>query len=198
MTTCLTWLAAASFAACLGALGCGGTNAGVGSGGDGGPADGAGAMDGTSTADTGGDASGGNDATSGGDVATTETGSPEAGDDAGCTGTGMTCRTCCRTDYAAGYKKLVAAELACACKPSICGPLDAGAVDGGSDASDLGIGACAGTCGGTTLPATACDKCLTDATGSMADPGECYTSVSMACEKDTDCVAYVTCATGCE
>ncbi len=191
-------VAAGSFAVGIGLVGCGGTSdAGVG-GGDGGTVDGA-AMDGTAAPETGSDASSGSDTQGGADVAMMETGIPEAGGDAGCTGTGTTCRTCCRMSNAAGYKKLVEAELACACKPSVCGPLDAGAGDaGGSDASDLGVGACADTCGGTALPTMACDKCLTDATGSMGDPGECYTPVSTACESDTDCVAYVTCLTGCQ
>jgi hypothetical protein len=175
---------------------CGGTStSGVGAG-DGGAADAS--TDVTSAPETGGDSAGNDGPT--GDVGTPgETGAPEGGDDAGCTGTGTTCRTCCRMDDAAGYKKLVTAELACACKASVCGPLDGGAGDaGGSDASDLGVGACAGTCGGTTLPDATCDKCLTDATGSMADPGECYTPVSTACQGDTDCVAYVTCLMGCQ
>jgi len=190
------WLGRGFVVTCVGLLGCGGTStSGVGSGDGGSDA----ASDGTASPDTGGDgaAAGGDGPT--GDVATPgETGAPDAGGDAGCTGTGTTCRTCCRMDFATGYKKLVAAELACACKPSVCGPLEAGAGDGGSDASDLGIGACAGTCGGTALPDATCDKCLTDATGSMADPGECYTPVSTACEMNTDCVAYVTCLTGCQ
>lgn len=187
---------AGSVAVCVCLLGCSGTSASAGGAGDGGSAD---ASTDGSSAETGGDALASSDGPSG-DVATpVETGAGEAGDDAGCTGTGTTCRTCCRTDFATGYKKLVTAELACACSPSVCGPLEAGAGDAGvSDASDLGVGACAGTCGGTTLPATACDKCLTDATGSMADPGECYTPVSTACETDTDCVNYVTCLTGCQ
>lgn len=183
-------------AACVWLLGCGGTSSGVGAGDGGSDA----STDVTSSTETGSDGpASGNDGPTTGDVGTpAETGAPEAGDDAGCTGTGTTCRTCCRTDNPDGYKTLVTAELACACKPSVCGPLEAGAVDGGSDASDLGVGACTGTCGGTTLPDTTCDKCLTDATGSMADPGECYTPVSTACEKDAKCVAYVTCLTGCQ
>jgi hypothetical protein len=181
--------------ACVWLLACGGSTAGVGAGaGDGGSADVA--TDVTSSPETGGDGAAGNDGPSS-DAGTMETGASEAGDDAGCTGTGTTCRTCCRTDYATGYKQLVVAELACACSPSVCGPLEAGAGDAG-DASDLGVGACAGTCGGTTLPNATCDKCLTDATGSMGDPGECYGPVSTACEGETDCVAYVTCLTGCQ
>ena len=191
-STSLKWLSVV--VAGLGLLGCGGTStSGVGAG-DGGPADAA--MDGTSTAEAASDAAPGIDAPTF-DVVPPETGPSEAGDDAGCTGTGTACRTCCRMDHAAGYKTLVTAELMCACKPSVCGPLEAGAGDAG-DASDLGVGACAGTCGGTVLPDATCDKCLTDATGSMADPGECYAPVSTACQADTDCVAYVTCLTGCQ
>jgi collagen type VII alpha len=181
--------------ACVGLLACGGSSSGVGAGDGGSDA----STDVTSSAETGGDGPASGDDGPTGDVGTPgETGAPEAGGDAGCTGTGTTCRTCCRTDNPDGYKTLVTAELACACKPSVCGPLEAGAGDGGSDASDIGVGACTGTCGGTTLPDATCDKCLTDATGSMADPGECYTPVSTACENDAKCVAYVTCLTGCQ
>jgi hypothetical protein len=178
-------------------VGCGGTSAsGVGSADGGSDA----ATDATSSMEGGGDdGSTGSDSPTG-DVATTgDTGSAETGGDGGCTGTGATCRQCCRTGNAAGYKKLVAAELTCACKPSVCGPVEGGAGDaGGADGSDLGVGACASTCATQTLPDTTCDKCLGDATGTMANPGECYTDVSAACGKDADCVAYVTCVTGCQ
>ena len=128
-----------------------------------------------------------------------DTGTGEAGGDGGCTGTGATCRQCCKTSNATGYQKLVTAELMCACRPSVCGAIDGGAGDaGGADASDLGVGACADTCAQKSLPDTTCDKCLNDATGTMADPGQCYTQVSTVCENDPGCVAYVTCATGCQ
>jgi hypothetical protein len=180
----------------LAAFGCGGTSAGVGGGGDGGLPDGS-VLDGSSMAESGSDAAPVYDAPSGVDVAPMEAGNTEAGGDEGgavCTGTGTTCTACCRTNNPAGYKTIVTAALACACKPSICGPVDAGA---GSDASDIGVGACATTCGGTALPDATCDKCLTDATGSMGDPGECYAPVSMACEADPNCVAYYSCLSGC-
>jgi hypothetical protein len=173
--------------------GCGGSNASV-SGGDGGAGDAA--TDGTSPVDTGSPEDDGStpEAAPGSD-----TGTPDGGGDAGCTGTGATCRQCCRTNDASGYQKLVTAEAACACKPSICGPIDGGAGDAAvADASDLGVGACADTCTTKAAPDAACDKCLDDATGTMAAPGECYTDVSTVCEKEPDCVAYVTCLTGCQ
>jgi hypothetical protein len=152
-----------------------------------------GAIDGSS----GGEASGDDSQASDGPAA--ETGTQEGGGDSGCTGTGATCRMCCRTTYATGYQKLVTAEAKCACVPTVCGPIDGGTDDdGGADASVLGSGACAATCTNKTLPDAACDKCLTQATGTMANQGVCYADVSMTCSKDTDCVAYVTCATGCQ
>jgi hypothetical protein len=106
---------------------------------------------------------------------------------------------CCPTNDPKGYQKLVTAELDCACSSSLCGALDGGATDAGDgDASTLGSGPCASTCATKALPDTTCDKCLADATGTMATPGQCYTDVSTPCEKDTDCVACVTCVTGCK
>jgi hypothetical protein len=191
------WCAAGGWlVVCACGSGCGGTSANVGAGGNSPDA----ATDGTVEASSeggAGDAPSG-DSPTGDGPSGADTGTAEGGADAGCTGTGATCRQCCRTSFATGYDKLVVAELTCACKPSVCGPVDAGAADGGADGSDLGVGACASTCGTKSLPDATCDKCLTDATGTAADPGECYTEVSTACEKDTDCVAYVTCATACQ
>jgi hypothetical protein len=195
MRTLLSGLAG-SLVLSLASFGCGGTSAGVGgNGGDGGPPDGS-ALDGPSTAESGSDTGPMYDAPSSFDVVPLETGTVEGGGDAGsaCTGTGATCTTCCRTNNPEGYKTIVTAALMCACKPSICGPVDAGVV---SDASDIGVGACATTCAGTAMPDATCDKCLTDATGSMGDPGACYGPVSTACEADPNCVAYYTCLSGC-
>jgi hypothetical protein len=179
--------------ACLWVAGCGGSSSpAVGTGADA-------ATDGTSPVEASVEASpGDDDATA--DVGPGEdTGTVEAGGDGGCTGTGTTCRQCCRTNNAMGYQELVTAELQCACKPSVCGPIDGGAVDaGGGDASVLGTGACASTCGAKALPDATCGTCLDDATGTKAAPGECYTDVSTACQKDADCPGYVACLDGCK
>jgi hypothetical protein len=186
----MRWVAPVALPGCVWLVACGGsTSSGANPGGDA-------SVDGAVDGSAGGEA--GEEDGPANDVSTSETSTMEAGD-GGCTGTGTTCRTCCRTTYTKGYDKLVTLELACACGATVCGPLDSGTEEdaGAADASVLGTGACTSTCASKMTPDTTCDKCLTQATGTMANPGVCYTDVSTACMKDTDCVAYATCAMGC-
>jgi hypothetical protein len=101
-----------------------------------------------------------------------------------------------------GVATLVKAELKCACYPNLCGSLDggtdAGAVDAGADASVLGTGACAASCDTMAQPDPTCLRCLSEATGTQANPQHCFASVSAACQADPSCIAYVMCVGTCK
>jgi hypothetical protein len=185
------WVVRVALPGCVWLVACGGSTSGVKGGANDASADGT--TDGNVSAEAGEEDGPVND------VSTAETSTMEAGD-GGCTGTGTTCRMCCRTTYSKGYDKLVTLELTCACGATVCGPLDSGLEEdaGAADASVLGTGACTSTCASKMLPDTTCDKCLNQSVGTMAAPGVCYSDVSTACEMDTDCVAYATCEMGCQ
>jgi hypothetical protein len=184
------WVAPVALPGCVWLVSCGGTSSSGSSPGDA-------SVDGATDGNAGGEA--GEEDGPPGDGSSNETSTTMEAGDGGCTGTGMTCRTCCRTTYTKGYDKLVTLELTCACGATVCGPLDSGIEEdaGAADASVLGTGACTTTCASKMTPDATCDKCLTQATGTMANPGVCYTDVATACMKDTDCTAYATCAMGC-
>jgi hypothetical protein len=135
----------------------------------------------------------------------------ESGNDSGaCTGTSKPdCVTCCTNAHPEGRVKLETFELDCACgMASLCGPLDAGSVDGGTpdgsadggtDAGVLGHGACDPSCSSaTTAPSAACVTCLRGATGTMKAPGSCYDSVMNVCARGTSCYSYVECVATCD
>ena len=178
--------------------GCGGSSTGITSGPDAslGANDGGGAPDGSlpdgATGEDGeapsedgstpGDAGGGGDA---GDAATCDTQATKAA-----------CVACCDTTFAGGLGVFDVAVEECACAADLCGPTDAGSDDAG-DAGDLGVGACASTCGTTTTPKATCEKCILDTLGTTADPGPCRATVTSACASSDPCKRYVACTDGC-
>jgi hypothetical protein len=130
----------------------------------------------------------------------------DTGTDAGiCTGIKKgECVSCCSKAYPTGAKAYLEAELACACVPELCGPVDGGPPDGGTrdggvDGSAIGEGACEATCGSATAkPSRVCETCLREVTGTAKKPEHCYMSVSDAClEAGAECTDLVACVEGC-
>jgi hypothetical protein len=161
-----------------------------------------GSTDGAATGDsTTGDDSSSSDGSTTGDDAQADTATGDDGptpDAAACGATGTTraaCVTCCATAHPQGAESLASDELACACTPDDCGPLDGGTA---TDAGDLGTGACTAECAAPSHdPGATCDTCLRRSVGSMTTHGPCYTQVTTACEADTACKAYATCELTC-
>ncbi len=131
-----------------------------------------------------------------------EAGKPDSGASCSSLGTTSACRMCCSTAYAAGFASFEKLGLVCACQPSVCGALDAGAADGGADASDgggggLGSGACAVTCATSAASTGACTSCLQAALGSESAPGPCGATVAGQCLTDSTCGPFFECVESC-
>jgi hypothetical protein len=157
-----------------------------------GSADGSGG-DATTGEDGGGDDSS-NDSSTESDTATGD----DAADAATCasSATRADCVTCCTTAHPQGAQTLASDELACACTPEDCGPVEGGSSAG--DAGDLGTGACTSECAAPGhAPGATCAMCLRRSVGSAMTHGPCYTQVSAACESDDACKAYATCELTC-
>jgi hypothetical protein len=148
----------------------------------------------------------------GGQPPTEASTSDDAGKDAGSCAdlaTRKTCVACCDTTFAAGLAVFDSDIQVCACQASLCGPIDAGSGDAGegsdggseggsaADAGDYGVGACAASCGTTTAPNAACEKCFLETLGTAAAPGECRASVASACASSAACKRYVACTDSC-
>lgn len=107
-------------------------------------------------------------------------GSLEASPDSGpeCTGDGDACRTCCRTNHAAGAEVYTNAVLGC-----ICG-------DGGPCVTACATTTCASS---PTDGDEACNQCIDrDETASA-----CESSIDATCKSSEDCTALLACADAC-
>jgi hypothetical protein len=118
-------------------------------------------------------------------------------------GTRKDCVACCDTVFAAGFAVFESDIQVCACQPDLCGAIDGGvpdgggASDGGDAGGDLGVGACSASCGTTTVPSAACERCFLETLGTAAAPGDCRASVTSACASSAACKRYVACTDSC-
>jgi hypothetical protein len=164
------------------------------------PLDGAVATDAAATDGTTSDGStSGDDGATLADASTGDDGSTTDG--SACATSGATraaCVTCCAMAHPQGAQSLASDELACACTPEDCGPLEGGPANHDAGTSDLGTGACSAECAMPGHnPGATCDVCLRRAVGTMMAHGPCFTQVEAACESDDACKAYAACELTC-
>ncbi len=133
---------------------------------------------------------------------------PDAPTGCAASATRAQCVKCCAMDDPDGSATYVEDINACACTPSLCGPVDdAGVEDAGLDVSadggdeggstsdgGLGTGACSVACGGK-MADPACSVCRAETL--KVDGGACYATVRSACEGDPGCKGYLKCVASC-